>query len=59
MSMAPNPLMPRWFWAGGKLLLPNDCRASVAMTAGAVQVAPPSVDLEKTMFSMLYRVQMT
>jgi len=57
-SIAPKPLMPRWSCAGGRLLLPKDWRASVAMIAGAVHVVPPSVDFEKTMFSMLKRVQM-
>ncbi len=53
MSIAPNPLMPRLSCAGGVLLVPKECKASVAITAGAVQVAPPSIDLEKTMVSTL------
>jgi hypothetical protein len=53
MSMEPKPFTPRLSCAGGKLFEPKDCRASVAMTAGADQVAPPSVDFEKTIVSTL------
>src|ERR1043166_1739837 len=53
MSIEPNAFMPRVSCAGGRLLVPKDFRAIVEITAGAVQVAPPSVDFEKTIVSTL------